>query len=217
VLALVLGLIYTAVIDEHQTYLQRNITLARGRALDSPHDYPVPIVRALLSARPPGNLYSPSNYCGWFMWWLAPEAYRTYADNRFDHFGSEFLHDELVMRMVLRPGVNVMHRPVERTWQETIAHHGIRTIVIERSAPLHDRLRTWPGFRPVYIYVPPGSTRPDAGWAIWVTTDEDATTASESLIRRFQNENPGAPPPEVIEGYKPDPNSPEPPLPEMAK
>ena len=80
-----------------------------------------------------------------------------------------------------------------------------------------ERLRTWPGFRPAYIFIPPGSVRPDAGWAIWVTTEDDGTTPAQALARRFQNENPGAPHPETLEQWKPDPNSPEPPLPEMAQ
>jgi hypothetical protein len=214
--AVVLAVITTTVIVEHQTFLRRNLALSRGRVLESPSDYPVPVVRALLAVRPPGQLYSPSNYCGWFMWWLAPEAYRTFADNRFDHFGSEFLHDELVMRMALRPGVSIIHRPVERTWQETIAHYGIRTLALERSTRLHQRLRTWPGFRPAYIFVPPGATSPDAGWAIWVTTAEEGTTPTQALVRRFQTENPGAPAPDVIEGWKPNGASPELEAPAMA-
>ena len=208
-LALLLAVTYTAGIREHHTFVQRNLMVLRGKAIENPMDYPVPLVRALLAVRPPGRLYSPSNYCGWFMWWLAPEVYRTFADNRFDHFGSQYLHDELVMRRTLRPGYMVAHREVKRSWQDTITHWAIKTLAIERSSMLHKRLRTYPGFRPAYIYVPPGSNSPDAGWTIWVTTADEGTTPAESLARRFQNENPGAPHPEVLENWKPDPNAPE--------
>jgi hypothetical protein len=61
--------------------------------------------------------------------------------------------------------------------------------------------------------VPPGATSPDAGWAIWVTTGDDGTTPAQALARRFLNENPGAPHPEILENWKPDENSAELPAP----
>jgi hypothetical protein len=196
-----------------QTFLVRNRVLLGGQVLDGPMDYPMPIVQALLNARPPGHLYSPSNHCGWFIWWLAPETYRTFADNRFDHFGSQFLYDELILQKAMGPGVSILDRQVTETWQQVLERHGIQTLAIQRNMPLHRRLRTWPDFQPVYYFLPPGQPRSDGGWAIWVRVTDESTTARETLRRLAMRENPGLPPPELFENWQPDPNSPELPFP----
>lgn len=171
--ALALAFAFIFLVDEGGTYLQRNRALLEGRAYNLV-DYPKPLLDTIESLDLPDRMFSESNYCGYFMWRLAPETHRLFTDNRFDLFGSEFHYLE---RIVLAAGnkgdaFSADGEPFEMGWREILDTYGVNFLVIHRDTHLQAALVASGAWDDIYMYLPAEKAttrpRPEEGWSVWL-------------------------------------------------
>ncbi len=89
---------------------------------------PVGAVDYIRARRPPGPLFNSYNWGGYVLWALYPE-YLSFVDGRTDLFDDQILTEYLDAWRATQG------------WQETFARWGIRTVLLERDAPLVEPLQ----------------------------------------------------------------------------
>lgn len=179
-----------------QTYLRRNILLARGQVMESA-SYPEPIVKFIEEANLPDRMFSPSNYCGYFMWRLAPEKHKLFTDNRYDIWGSRwYLEHEVILA-----GSEAKDNILGRSWSDLLDAYGVNFVVINRDAPLHQKLirntrNSSAHWIQVYYWIPVG-TGPMGGFSVWLRNDgtSERKTVIDRSLTLFREDNPGRPSP----------------------
>jgi hypothetical protein len=183
-------------VNEDGTFFERNREMFRGEVANQ-FDYPAPLMDYIVEARLPDNMLSDSNYCGYAIWRLSPEHHKLFTDNRFDLFGSKFIHLERNMLFAFNRGDRYGDEVFTDDWDDLLDRFKINFIVIRPvDRPyLHAALMESGKWRIVYYFIPKGSPRsqwPYAGNYVYVRKDgrADAIAKRSSAIfqRQFPNE-----------------------------
>jgi len=162
---------------EGESYLERNLQLARGMEFRQ-GNYPVKVCDFIIANDFSGNMYNQINYAGYMIWRLSPEYHKVFTDSRYDVFGDKFVWDEQRIQL------GIDRSAPAYSWDELLdLKYGINFIVISRDAPLNVRLKDHPDWRLVFWWIPLRSASSLAGYNIYVRN----TPENQALIARCEN------------------------------
>ncbi|MBN1868517.1 hypothetical protein JW916_14645 [Candidatus Sumerlaeota bacterium] len=128
---------------------ERNRALFRGVDVER-GSYPNRAVDFVLSAQLPGRMFNENRMGGYLIWYMSPERYQVFTDQRFDIFGDAFLMDEISVVRGAPPGSRITpyNTPLPY-WRDVLEKWNIDWMLFDRDPDVNHLL-----------------VEPDSGWAL---------------------------------------------------
>jgi len=196
--ALVVGCYWAALRERPETYIRRNLRLARGLTYLE-YNFPKAACDFIVANRFEGRMFNPINCSGYLIWRLSPETHKLFTDSRFDIFGDRFVWDEWIVRngiersdwdkidwekvgLTETEGRKIRESRKDAGWRDVLDRWRINFILAERPWPLCRKISTSPEWVRVFTWAKPFSNGRE-GYEIFVRRTEANRTLIERCLR----------------------------------